>query len=212
MIMRTNKEDTAILIDGGFLKHSFTEKFTPTGATGRVYITVDQVLRNAALLCDKDRLFRIYYYDAAPYAGAQKNPVSSKLWDFSKSKLYSIEDAFQHELARSKKVAFRKGHLAFRGWELKKNVTPGKALGEKDISPNFEQKMVDMKIGLDISWLAIKRIIDRIIIVTGDSDFVPVMKFARKEGVEVVLCSTPGSFKSEMLEHADEFIGLNLIQ
>lgn len=207
--MRTNREDTAILIDAGFLKHAFTKQFTPKGAP-RVHMTVDQVLKNASTLCDKERLFRIYYYDAAPYDGTQTNPISKKTWDFSKSSLYSTADSFQHALARSKKVAFRKGRLAFRGWELKDGVAAGKTLTEKDISPIFEQKMVDIKIGLDISWLAIKRIIDRIIIVTSDSDFIPVMKFARKEGVEVVLCSIAGSYKAEMLEHADDFMELKL--
>ena len=33
-----------------------------------------------------------------------------------------------------------------------------------------------MKMGLDIAWLASKRIADRIILVTADSDFVPAMK------------------------------------
>jgi len=32
-----------------------------------------------------------------------------------------------------------------------------------------------MKIGLDAAWLASKRIVDRIILVTADSDFIPAM-------------------------------------
>lgn len=48
-------------------------------------------------------------------------------------------------------------------------------------------KRVDMKIGLDVAWLASKGIVDRIILVTADTDFVPAMKFARREGVQVLL-------------------------
>ena len=61
-----------------------------------------------------------------------------------------------------------------------------------------------MKIGLDVAWLATKRIVDRIILVTGDSDFVPAMKFARREGIQVVLVNMASFVKQELREHADE--------
>ena len=38
------------------------------------------------------------------------------------------------------------------------------------------QKGVDIRIGLDIARIAVKHIVDIIVLVTGDSDFVPVMK------------------------------------
>jgi len=61
-----------------------------------------------------------------------------------------------------------------------------------------------MKIGLDVSWLASKRIVDRIILVTGDSDFVPAMKFARREGVQVILVTMgQRQIKRDLREHAD---------
>ena len=49
-------------------------------------------------------------------------------------------------------------------------------LHEYDITPNFEQKAVDIKIGLDIAWLSSKRIVDALALVTGDTDFIPAMK------------------------------------
>lgn len=62
-----------------------------------------------------------------------------------------------------------------------------------------------MKIGLDVAWLASKSIIERIILVTADSDFVPAMKFARREGVQVILITLGHlSVKTELKEHADE--------
>ncbi|MDT5157346.1 MAG: hypothetical protein QOH51_1703 [Acidobacteriota bacterium] len=44
-----------------------------------------------------------------------------------------------------------------------------------------------MKIGLDVAWLASKSIVEKIILVMADSDLIPAMKFARREGVQVVL-------------------------
>jgi len=62
-----------------------------------------------------------------------------------------------------------------------------------------------MKIGLDVAWLASKSIVERLILVTGDSDFVPAMKFARREGVQVILVTMGHSqIKQELKVHADE--------
>jgi len=61
-----------------------------------------------------------------------------------------------------------------------------------------------MKIGLDIAWMASKRIVDKIVLVAGDSDFVSPMKFARREGLLVYL-DTMGQkmVKLELKEHTD---------
>ncbi|MGL4608381.1 MAG: NYN domain-containing protein [Trueperaceae bacterium] len=45
---------------------------------------------------------------------------------------------------------------------------------------------------------------ERIILVAADSDFVPIMKFARREGVQVVLVTMDHKLvKQELKEHAD---------
>lgn len=74
-----------------------------------------------------------------------------------------------------------------------------------DFIPDLKQKRVDMKIGLDVAWLASKGIVERIVLVTSDSDFVPAMKFARREGVQVVLITMGHKqVKQDLLVHADE--------
>ena len=72
------------------------------------------------------------------------------------------------------------------------------------IRPDIRQKRVDIKIGLDVAWLASRRIVDRIAPVTGDTDFVPAMKFARQEGVQVVLVTLGPRPHPDLIEHADE--------
>jgi len=72
------------------------------------------------------------------------------------------------------------------------------------IKPELEQKRVDIKIGLDVAWLASRRIVDRIALVTADTDFIPAMKFARREGVQVVLVPLGRKPSPDMCEHADE--------
>jgi uncharacterized LabA/DUF88 family protein len=65
------------------------------------------------------------------------------------------------------------------------------------------QKGVDIRIGLDIAWISLKRVVDILVLVTGDSDFVPVMKFARKEGLKVYLETMGHGVRRELKAHAD---------
>jgi uncharacterized LabA/DUF88 family protein len=61
-----------------------------------------------------------------------------------------------------------------------------------------------MKIGLDIAWMSGKHIIDKLVLVAGDSDFVAPMKFARREGILVYLYPMQQShIKILLKEHAD---------
>lgn len=65
-----------------------------------------------------------------------------------------------------------------------------------------------MRIGLDIAALTLKRQADVIVLVTGDSDFVPAMKFARREGAQLYLVPLGHSIKDSMREHSDLVLNL----
>jgi len=58
----------------------------------------------------------------------------------------------------------------------------------------LKQKGVDMRIGLDIAWLATKRLVDAIALVTGDSDFIAAIEVSAQEGIRIYLgiYGTPG--------------------
>ncbi|PTY02418.1 hypothetical protein DB346_09730 [Verrucomicrobia bacterium LW23] len=78
----------------------------------------------------------------------------------------------------------------------------------RGLDPNYlrlglRQKGVDMRIGLDISTLTLKKQVDTIILVTGDSDFVPAAKLARREGVEFLLDPLWQSVNDDLHEHVD---------
>lgn len=78
-----------------------------------------------------------------------------------------------------------------------------KNLSADDIFYPLRQKGVDMKIGLDIASMTLKRQADTIILVTGDSDFIPAAKVARREGVEFLLDPMWQSVEGELMEHID---------
>lgn len=76
-------------------------------------------------------------------------------------------------------------------------------LKPEDIYHPMKQKGVDMKIGLDITSMTLKRQVDTIILVTGDSDFIPAAKVARREGVEFILDPMFQSVDDDLMEHID---------
>ena len=74
------------------------------------------------------------------------------------------------------------GTLRFRGFEPKRVPIASAALSDEDFKPRFEQKGVDMRLGFDIAAYAADRSVDRVILVTGDAEGVPVMKRAGSGG------------------------------
>ncbi len=148
---------------------------------------------------DKDEtLLRVLYYDCAPYRGNPRLPVSGEPAQFQGS------DEWLKALAAKSLFAVRLGTLKFRGFEPKRIPIASAALSDEDFKPRFEQKGVDMRLGLDIASYAADRTIDRVILVTGDTDCLPVMKRARTAGLQVVLVQFPKQrLARELLWHSD---------
>lgn len=87
--------------------------------------------------------------------------------------------------------------------QLRNMIKAWAEFGPADIRLTLKQKGVDMRIGVDISTLTLKKQVDTIILVTGDSDFVPAAKVARREGVEVILDSLGQNINDDLYEHVD---------
>lgn len=78
-----------------------------------------------------------------------------------------------------------------------------RALDGNSVSLGLRQKGVDMRIGIDISSLTLKKQVDTIVLVAGDSDFVPAAKLARREGIEFILDPLWQQVNSDLFEHID---------
>jgi len=76
-------------------------------------------------------------------------------------------------------------------------------LTDSDLALDITQKGVDMRIGLDIASLAQKRLIDQIVLIAGDTDFVPAAKHARREGIDFILDPMWQPIKPILYEHID---------
>lgn len=91
---------------------------------------------------------------------------------------------------------------------LEKLVVIWKGFCKDDVNLSLRQKGVDMRIGLDIASITLKKQADTIILVTGDSDFVPAAKLARREGVEFILDPMWQNVNDDLLEHIDGLISV----
>lgn len=163
----------ALLIDGGYLRAC-------TKAAQKVYDNsfIEGFARHCVL--QEEYLLRVFYYDAPQFRGTVQLPVSGG------NKAFQSSDKWLDDIAKLERFAVRRGTLGFRGWRPKSIPIAGAPLSDADFAPNFEQKGVDMRIGLDIANFSYTRAVDRIILVSGDQDMIPAMKQARKSGLEVV--------------------------
>ena len=87
--------------------------------------------------------------------------------------------------------------------ELKKLASAWREFEAKDVTLGLRQKGVDMRLALDIASITLKRQADTLVLVTGDSDFVPAAKLARREGAEVILDPLSQTVNSDLFEHID---------
>ena len=101
---------------------------------------------------------------------------------------------FFDALERLPRYTVRLGHLARRGPDDFGRYT-------------FVQKRVDTMLGVDMALLATKRVIQEVILVAGDSDFVPAVAAAKSEGV-VARLFHGRNYHAGLWREADERVGL----
>jgi len=216
--------NTAILIDGGFFVrrykyiNGFDQKDGPELMAKNI---VSYCYRHIQLINNyrtrynipPTELYRIFYYDAKPFEGDSHNPISNRSFNFKNTTQYRFRNILFEELKKQRKIALRLGFLksSSKEWVIRSKYTKpllsGKLqiseLSENDIEFPLNQKAVDMKIGLDIATLAFKKQVDQIILIAGDSDFVPAAKFARREGIDFILDPMLNYIDPTLHEHID---------
>ncbi|GHV47574.1 helicase [Synergistales bacterium] len=205
---------TAILIDGAyFINHSrkIFGSLTPEELADRLLrYSCYHIPKNKDL---QESLYRIFFYDCPPLNKKMEHPLTKKQIDYSKSDRAKWRLAFHDVLRRKPKVALRLGALdeINYSWtiadkkirKLCRGEITVQDLVEDDVTLSVKQKGVDMRIGLDIASLAYKKQVECIVLIAGDSDFVPTAKMARREGIEFVLDPMWAPIKPDLQEHID---------
>jgi len=220
---------TAILIDGGFFlrRYKYIKGFERADSP-------ELVAKNLVSYCFRHiqkinryrsryglpptELYRIFYYDAKPFDGDSKKPISGKSFSFKNTDQYKFRNSLFTALKQQRKIALRLGFLknSSRLWTINARLTKPllnntkqlSDLTDDDLTYPLNQKAVDMKVGLDIATLAFKERVDQIILIAGDSDFVPAAKFARKEGVDFILDPMMNNIDPSLHEHIDGLMSI----
>jgi uncharacterized LabA/DUF88 family protein len=246
----------AVLIDGSFFLKRLPKLVEP-----RYCSTPQQVADLTRHLCKRhvqritrcggaagskviwlDHVYRLFYYDAAPYDGVSHHPILNRQIEFGRTRVAAFRRELFAELRQKRKFALRLGVvtktsdwclsprltgqvLSIERWirqldasalngtappqideislrELQRILKTWRGLDEHDVRLELRQKGVDMRIGL-IASMTLKGQVDTIVLVTGDSDFVPAAKLARREGVEFLLDPLWQQVSDELSEHVD---------
>lgn len=204
---------TAILVDGAFYRKRAYRLFGDVTPAKRAKELAMYCHRHIKEEKEGASLYRVFYYDCPPMDKKIYHPLLKKQIDLSKTDDYRWANEFFKELKHQRKFALRLGRLAEEQAQFNirpdsfKKILNGSLnlddLTEKDFALCVTQKGVDMRIGIDISSLAFKKQVERIILISGDSDFVPAAKQARREGIDFILDPMRSPIKDDLYEHID---------
>lgn len=188
---------TAVLVDGGFFRRRMKAQYgdhTPEETADALIAYCRRHLHEHSQTHD---LYRIFYYDCPPADNQAFHPLTGKNINLKAQDTYRWMSTFLNLLKRKRKVALRLGILDTDNTNYTLNYTAVKRLcngsitvadlTDKDFFLDVSQKGVDMKIGVDISTLAYNKLVDQIVLIGNDRDYIPALKLARTAGVDVVL-------------------------
>lgn len=204
----------ALLLDAGFVKRKIKRDLGGVTASN-IERLVASIRKHEAV--SGFELHRIYYYDAAPLGRSVDHPLTGESIEYGSTDVFNENVALLKEVAKLPHFALRKGECTHDGWSAQfKKLKRSSARFDSenstlqvrptDLKPVIRQKGVDMRIGMDIAALTLKKHVDVIAMVTADSDFVPAMKFARREGAQLHLFTLAHGVKEEMSENCDLLI------
>lgn len=214
---------TAILIDGGFFvkryrhikaRTSPNQPITPANMARDISASAYHWIRKANPHDHKQRrLYRIFFYDCEPIRhNAGPHPLTGEIVRVEDTIDFEFRSNLHASLRRQRKIALRLGHLQARNghWTLTdraaRHLRAGGSwedLQGKDMYYRIKQSGVDMRIGLDIASIAQQGTVDQIVLVAGDSDFVPASKLARRSGIDFMLDPMWNRIRPDLNEHID---------
>lgn len=201
---------TAILVDGAFYQKRANALFGQKTGQARADELCEYCKRH---IPNQGTLYRIFYYDCKPPEKTIMHPLTQKSVWLKRTELYAWTNAFHTALTSKRKVALRMGELLESPAGYVLNADAVKKLCRKDITVDdlteadfhldIQQKGVDTRICLDIASLAYKKLVDQIVLIAGDADFVPAAKHARREGIDFILDPMWHTIKPSLNEHID---------
>ncbi|GAB1400780.1 hypothetical protein MASR2M17_24930 [Aminivibrio sp.] len=168
-------EYIAIFIDGAYLQKISSQ----TDQTYRIDIP-----KLVNWIAGSLPVRRVYYYDCLPYQSPQPTEDEKKRFS-KKQKFFKTLESFN-------RMEVRLGRLEKRG-------------EDKSGKPIFSQKMVDLQMGIDFAFAALRQRISYAALLSGDSDLCPAIEVAKNEGVITFLVhGAAGTYHNQLWSAVDE--------
>ena len=167
----------SVLIDGGYL-NKILKKYSVHIDEKAIHTIV------TASIEKKEILHKVLYYDCRPYKFSE-----------NEDSVYSEEITFERNnqllntLAKQDQYVLRLGKLKFLG-------------RDNTGHPILVQKGVDIRIALDMARIVMVSKVERLIIITGDTDLVPAMEMVRTYDIQIVTINMD-NLANELYSHSD---------
>ena len=145
---------TALFIDGAYLEKVLQHDHAKA--------RIDFGKLAGAMVDEGDELLRAHHCNCLPCRGGQPSE--------DEDRRYRMRHGFYTALGRIPRFEVRLGRLAFRGVD-------------ENGSPIFQQKRVDIMLGVYMVLLALKQRVSKVALLSGDSDFAPAVEAVKAEGV-----------------------------
>lgn len=162
-------DKAAVFIDGGYIQKVAEAFADDSNPAYRLIPKIDfKTLSDVLCPPSKAERFRTYYYDCPPYQGSPPTDEEKRRVSNQEKYFHALNEIprFEVRLGRLNKITLHDG------------------------SVNYQQKGVDVLLSLDLARLTWNKHIQKAILLTGDSDFVPAVEQAKEAGVtiEVYYC------------------------
>lgn len=172
-MQRDAYERSAVFIDGAYLRKLSQNAFQGARFDFRKMTDV---------MTETTRLFRAFYYDCPPY---KSDPPTED--EIAAARGF---DSFRRSLEALERFHVRLGKLA--------RVGQG-----HDGRPMLVQKRVDLMLGMDMVDLAVSGMVDVVILLAGDSDFLPAIEKVKSRNVLTYLWHGPRGLPPHNTVHDD---------
>ncbi|GAA7680763.1 NYN domain-containing protein [Helicobacter pylori] len=213
------------MLDGDFFIRCYKSHLKKQSVDKYRVLNLERLARTIHTRCLKhinkkndEELYRIFFYDCKPLDKKVHYPHTQQALDLSKSSTYRERKELHGHLFSKPCLALRLGYLdannarwVIHNKEKEKKLFKGQIyiyiyitdFTNDDFIYHAKQKGVDIKIGLDIATLALKKLVQKIVLISGDSDFVPAAKLARVEGIIFTLDPMGNPIREDLEEHID---------
>lgn len=160
-MQRNSADRSAVFIDGAYLRKLSQNQFNGARFDFR---------KLTELMTHETKLFRAFYYDCPPY---KSEPPTEEEINAAKG-----FEAFRRSLESLERFHVRLGKLAKMGQD-------------PNGRPMLVQKRVDLMLGMDMVDLAVTGAVDVVILLAGDSDFLPAIQKVKAHNVLTYLWHGP---------------------